>query len=682
MAREHEQAAEVVNNKENAKKIIDLLNSISEEVKNDAAKERLKPKYRFFDSSEKYEDVKMYILSARNNVENYGFNIEIIEDMDCFDVTSGSKYTVFISDENGTYIELDLLGIKKVIKNYEIDFATYIMEHISKITGDTSLNTYRAASAIADYLACAIYFKEEYVKTYDNLGWDYWYGSPVFKYDSLYSNTNMYGKYKGNDIDSLSTSSGDESDRIIWFTQMAEIMNYSGVNSMLMGAGVSGVIRQLLPYTKETNININIVGERASGKSTICHFILSMFGNPSKLEGSFTDTRNSAELIRVKKPVLPYVLDERMLRTEEGTTKNEQLNIIMDIFREYEGKVKERVGKQYEKMSGARTCGSIISSSVRSMMDAIYDYDDLGQFRRFIEFKVKAADLFKNKAMAEDTELIANSRYGFGVEALINYMLTLLQKDEDYFINRFYELNSVISETLDKIDIKGIESSSQRFALIVLSYQILREAVVVEMYKHKYSTYGLDETFDIDDEALIKDKSDEIINLLIENVSEKMKRVNQKIENHIYEYVKKYKDAFCTDKDGWNGTACDYIGKVVKDTETTMCIELVHSLKLQNILFSPTIAEPQKIKEYMKAFYSKEDKGTNPEASTKYNRMAKVSDEFIKKALENFKWITIEGLDKQRNRKFLEKKEQRAVIITIDIEEMNKDLKINKEADA
>ena len=55
MGKELEQAKEVINNKESAKKIIDLLNSISNDVKNDAAKERLKPKYRFFDSSEKYE---------------------------------------------------------------------------------------------------------------------------------------------------------------------------------------------------------------------------------------------------------------------------------------------------------------------------------------------------------------------------------------------------------------------------------------------------------------------------------------------------------------------------------------------------------------------------------------------------------------------------------------------------
>lgn len=336
-------------------------------------------------------------------------------------------------------------------------------------------------------------------------------------------------------------------------------------------------------------------------------------------------------------------------------------------------------------MSGARTCGPIISSSVRSMMDAIYDYDDLGQFRRFMEFKVKASDLFKNKSMAENTEMISNSCYGFGVEALINYMLTLLQKDEDYFVNRFYEVNKVISEKLDKIDIKGIESSSQRFALITLSYQILREAIVVEMYKHKYSTYSLDEAFDIDDEALIKDKSDEIIDLLIKNVSEKMKRVNQKIENHIYEYVKKYKDAFFIDTDnkGWIGGNCDYIGKIIEDSEEALQIAFVRSLKLHHVMFSPKIADPQKIKEYMQVHYSKPTKGTNPEAITKLYNLVQVDDTFIKRALENFKWITIRGLkSEQEKQRFNEGKPQWTVIIKINIKEMNEELNLNKEADA
>lgn len=93
-------------------------------------------------------------------------------------------------------------------------------------------------------------------------------------------------------------------------------MDYSATNALIISAGASGVFRQMLPFTKETNINMNIVGERASGKSTISHFVISLFGNPEALEGSFTDTENAMEMIRAERTVIPYVLDERMLRLE------------------------------------------------------------------------------------------------------------------------------------------------------------------------------------------------------------------------------------------------------------------------------------------------------------------------------------------------------------------------------
>ena len=147
-----------------------------------------------------------------------------------------------------------------------------------------------------------------------------------------------------------------------------------------------------MTFTKETNINVNINGESGSGKSTIGHYVLSFFGNPITLEGASIDTANAEESIRLRRSVLPYVLDERLLRYFADSDKKQQSELLLEVFREYEGKEKERLGSS-KKTSANRIYGPIISSSVDSLLDKLLAVKkDLGQYRRMIEFYIGKAD--------------------------------------------------------------------------------------------------------------------------------------------------------------------------------------------------------------------------------------------------------------------------------------------------
>ena len=121
-----------------------------------------------------------------------------------------------------------------------------------------------------------------------------------------------------------------------WLVFTQQLLNHKHVEDcVLLGAGISGLIRQLLGRQKELGINLNICGSPASGKTTICQFILSIFGASELLEGSFVDTDNAREYIRSMRPVLPYVFDDRLLKDYEKSESRVASSFIFDIFREY-----------------------------------------------------------------------------------------------------------------------------------------------------------------------------------------------------------------------------------------------------------------------------------------------------------------------------------------------------------
>ena len=480
-----------------------------------------------------------------------------------------------------------------------------------------------------------MYFKSLYTLRYSKIGWQYYdWGQSgwMFKYDKIHTKLlGIHGEVSSEDIEGLGAIDPDNKYKEkVWVDHTIDMMKSHSYCGMLLGAGISGLLRQLLPFTKETNININITGEPATGKSTIGHYILAIFGNPEMLEGSFSDTENAVEMKRIQRPVLPYILDDRMLSMVDQSEKMQRQKILLDVFREYEGKNKERLGKQYKDDSGNRTYGPVISSSVKSMMELLLQSEDLGQFRRFMEFDMgskKSQVLFNDAKEAKKTEELAYKNYGYGVGIIVDYMLALLNgeletvndyydtnadeedkrltqialdmvnhdKDNPILVDRFNRIDKQFEEALKQREIEenekakainsvstvfGLDSSSKRFALIVLSYKILRESLLYHIYSgwkdadkfvlkeevYNIGQYTKDDFKDLEayysvlcdyaseeksfkefcvNNKVFPDDSANIGKILIDNLVNKVKRINRApLDDFIYDYVLKNSDYF------------------------------------------------------------------------------------------------------------------------------------------
>lgn len=548
------------NGQNTEQRLVEALNTLSEKIKSDVANR--KDKYIFGDIGKMgQEEIDRTMLQYRIAIAKCGYEVEVCENIDIKEVNNGTKFYIRIVGENGCYVNIDFFKYREICLDFNEDERTFIKGYIERMTGSIGEKEEEAVNLIVEYISWLSHMKDKQTKVYSDLGWTKYYGAPVFKYDVLYSNIGINGKcingIKEALLSNVEYRDNAEYEEIVgeWVKQLNRVMRYSVTASLIIAAGISGIFRQMLPYTKETNINMNIVAERASGKSTISHFVLSFFGNPGVLEGSFTDTDNAMEMARAERTVIPYVLDERMLKIEGESENAKKRALILGIFREYEGKVKERVGKQFDDVSGKRTYSPIISSSVDSMLELIFDYADLGQFRRFIEINIEdKKTLFESSLEAEITEHMAYSSYGYGVQILMEYIFNNKLEDGEQ-INRLFDAeNEKIKDKLKWIedtnaDISGIQACSQRFALIVVSYLILIRAIA-------YYFNGVNQEIDGQSEA--------ITDMLIQNAVDKMKRVKQRVhvKDNIFAFIEKYNDLFCTDKN-WDGTG-EYLGQLEK----------------------------------------------------------------------------------------------------------------------
>lgn len=509
---------------------------------------------------------KLYKAITDNN-----FDVKVYEDIDIKDVTKKSKYTIRIVERSGCYVDIDMFEYRDVLLNHDIDTTEFVAKKIERITGFGTEVLKALSENICDYLSYVCYDKSRQAKSYLELGWDWYEGERIFKYDGIYRlNDNLMTRYVGEcraeiakDLIPMDIEDEDLSyeKELSWTYTLSDILNNSVHASVIISSACTGIIRQLLVFTKETNINMNIVGERASGKSTICHFALSFFGNPEALEGSFSDTENAMEKIRVERPVLPYILDERMLRLSDGSENMKRKNLLLDIFREYEGKAKEKLAGAGHELSGKRTYGPIISNSVESILDLLLkETKDLGQYRRFMEFEIEPSKLFPDASFAERVEEQAYNCYGYGINRVITF---ILQQEDDFVQKLFDKTNRIVVQVLDekeqKENLKGmLRPCAKRIALIVTTYEIIKRA----FNQHILDYYGVPE-------KIITMQADSLLQLLVENTIAKMKRVTFKIDlcRNILKFVEHHKGIFYLG-DKWDGNG-RYIGWVEQTKSST-----------------------------------------------------------------------------------------------------------------
>lgn len=404
------------------------------------------PSLRFADMaddnlSKVHENEKKTLEEYATSIwSDYGIQVRLIEKIDVKD-TSLKKFYIRLTDKNGNYIELDLLDYQKKIYDFTEDEEETLKNKIVDLKGVYDGNTMKAASDIAKYISLALKYKEYFWYQYDRLGWDDIYIDNVchkiFKYNTIYSRNDL--KIQGfcdRDWSSYLEphGPGDEegseeikwSNRFYWYVIMAQVFTGRPIPDILLSVGASGVIRDLLTPNKETNLNVNIVAPAASGKSTLENVILSFYGRPDYLMGTFSDTDSAVDEIRGIRNVIPYVVDDRMLKVQTNGDTKKAYTLLMDIFREYNGKEKSRIGASNNISLSAS--GAVISSTTQSILKVIneqYEGYDYGQSRRFIEFELQPEDMFKDAELAEVSNNMAHVCYGYGIQQMIETILLI-----------------------------------------------------------------------------------------------------------------------------------------------------------------------------------------------------------------------------------------------------------------
>lgn len=583
-----------------------------------------------------------------------GYRVEVVEDLDITDVTSDERFTIVIKNANSNVeFKYSLNKFREQLLDYDFEPDTFIINIIKRIDGIKGNEELKELKDdILTYLSYAIHYKELFRYNYSTIGWDratFDNKTRIFRYNHIISNNvDIKGliKEKYRELYSPSVDILNEGLEENWRSFTIHLMNNHIHDSLMFAVGISGMIRQILTFTKETNLNVNVCGQPGSGKSTIGHYILSFFGSPTLLEGSSIDTENASERIRAERPVIPYVLDERMLRFYNDSENKQKTELLLEVFREYEGKEKERLGKQYENSVGQRIYGPIISSSVESMLETLLQTgEDLGQYRRFIEFNIgKAEDeILFNAEEAVRAEEIANSSYGYGVKYIAEYMLYRFKTDDNYFNNQFRDITAFVNEKIIKEQelqkMKGLTSSSMRFALIILSYRVLRESILYSLYAEiidrkkilnspleadVHKKVSILEKLNHDEEAveqikqfnksfeellvlenkqvagsgLIINQEERIIDALIDNLIEKMAKVKAKsitkdtLMKYFIRNYREHPEYFCAAPKEFDAEKHIF---VYEDKADSITIQIPRAYKLDEVLFSTDILTPEEI---------------------------------------------------------------------------------------
>lgn len=696
------------------KDTIEILNNIAYMIKEDINDDSRDFDLYEFEGSRYEEDINR----RKEELLKEDILIDLYENLEILNVENKSRYIVHCEDlRTGTVIDFDFVKLHAKLSTEDFDWREFSENLLLKLAGRSN---FKMVDAAASLIGMLLEKKSNYFKRYSEVGWGIVDKALVFKYDKIYSKANIEGSYQEDDYRDIKAILPEDQ-----FASVADnivgLMSNSNFNKVIMGASVSGVVRQILNHNKESGLNINITGEPATGKTTFCRYALSLFGDPDRLEGSFIDTINSVPEVRVLKPVLPYVLDERMLKYFGMSREKETRNIIADIFREYEGRNRRKV----QRLAIKFIAGPLISTSVQSLKETIADTLDLGQFRRILEFRIEKEEIFKDKEEAIRYGLLSKSEKGVGVRLIIDYLFNNFVKPDDIYSNmedsdivgqdiiekmndRFYNLCREINPGLRKV---GCEHFEQRFALIILSCQILREALEYilsclfkEMMDFKknfdkeYSELNISSEVNIEEDLakerfgellynkyyknfrdenfldnlfstseIYKDSSKEILEYLIDNV--KVKKIS--VWDALIKFIEENRNELCIEKKTTDSKEKDTEEKAISDRakrlsevlkieedDNIYIIKTIASYGLANLLLKERIPSLLDICEYvMDAELMDSKKGKN----SLYVKMQPL------KSISNieFDGISIVGTDNQVNVDYGDGKKQRSHVIKI-----------------
>ena len=161
-------------------------NSLVDEVETKAQKEMDKPRYRFLDIINDEKNVMHNNLESifaaegftdsleeiEGKLKEFGYTVEIIEDLECKDVTVDERYSIRIANTNNVIIHLSLLQYQKNIKDFSFNEQDYIEEQIARIVGTSTNKTKKIAEYVVEYISHIMYFRQLYTLEYRKIGWD------------------------------------------------------------------------------------------------------------------------------------------------------------------------------------------------------------------------------------------------------------------------------------------------------------------------------------------------------------------------------------------------------------------------------------------------------------------------------------------------------------------------------
>ncbi len=188
-------------------------------------------------------------------------SVKVYEDIDIKDVSKGSKFTIRILNRDGFYVDIDMFAYRDIVLDNEKSEEEFITSKVERIIGINS-DIDKASKIICDILSKLCYQKDLQIKRYRELGWDFYNGVQIFKYDKIYcvaKKTDMFNGECANEVaDGLMNKEDTAGDYEDWLVDFSRLVYCFDMDALIIATACTGVIRQLLPYTKENNMQKNV----------------------------------------------------------------------------------------------------------------------------------------------------------------------------------------------------------------------------------------------------------------------------------------------------------------------------------------------------------------------------------------------------------------------------------------